>query len=150
MAKSKSISETDKAYLAGIIDGEGSIGISKYHLASRPFPAHNARLIVGQANEKFIRGLQDKWGVGSVTCVKDSGVGHRPFFKWEVSSKSALVVLESVLPYLTIKKLQAEGAVELERSKGRRGGKKLTIEEVEYREWVRKKISDLNQGALCG
>ena len=140
----ENISETDKAYLAGIIDGEGYLGVNKVHPKGKSV-AHSARLCVYQNSLSFLENLKIKWGLGS---IKYSGRSIKPGYAWVMSSKDALSVLEQVKPYLTRKQLQADGLIELELSRKHHGKVRLTQEILEYRDWIWTKIKELNQGVL--
>ena len=146
------LSETDKAYLAGIIDGEGSIGIQ---VSSRRSPTESPRyfayLMVSQSDKEFLERLQKKWGVGGVYGHQNASPRNslsRTSYKWGMQSKQAAFVLEAVLPYLVMKKPQAGGALEPERSQRSVGGTRLSTSDLEYRAWVKQRISDLNQRRL--
>ena len=96
------------AYIAGIIDGEGWIGIhqlGKQGGVSRRIGQYRMCVEVGNTNEAIIRFLQCHLG-GSVTfsASKGKNKGH---WKWSTSSYVAMFVLDAIVPYLIIKKRQA-------------------------------------------
>lgn len=137
------ITETDKAYLAGIIDGEGSITVRE----CRP-NSFQVYVRIAQSNRPFLENLRMLCGgIGSVNDTKSS-LSKRLTSAWAIASKQALLLLEAVYPYLKIKRCQAEGAIELERSISPTFGKKLDKSVLEYRRWVKDRISDLNTGRL--
>ena len=138
-----SLSETDKAYLAGFIDGDGCIMVSH----KKGTNSYAADVGVYQSDGKILFYLKDRWGAGNIYEHKQKR--GRSYFRWNISNSQGAKLLEEILPYLRIKKLQAEGVIELERSKGR-PGVRLSESDLEYREWIKQRISDLNQGVLCG
>lgn len=96
------------AYIAGIIDGEGWVGIHKLGAnggASRRTGQYRMCVEVGNTNEAIIRFLHHHLR-GSVTFhpAKKAGKAH---WKWRCSSYIAMFVLDAILPYLIIKKRQA-------------------------------------------
>lgn len=138
------LSEMDKAYLAGFIDGEGSIGIHcTRHKNSSQSPTHVARLNITQADMEFLGELRSSLGGVLVKKPPHPTWQEQGVLEWR--GLQARLLLEAILPYLRIKKLQAEGAIELERSKRKRGSCRLSESDLEYREWVKQRISDLNQ-----
>jgi hypothetical protein len=106
----KELLDTDWAYLAGFIDGEGCIGSSRSR--DRWYP----RLTITQADQMFLLELYKLFGVGRFTyrkpTVKNKATGFSG--QWSIrSSPSIKWILEGVLPYLRLKKTQAEVALRL-------------------------------------
>lgn len=136
------------AYLAGIIDGEGTICIAhknrKKHKESR---YHQPYLSITQADVPYIEWLYGVLGELGNIHIRFKGQ-HRIQCSWNIYSGKAVAVLERVLPYLRIKKLQAEGAIELQKHIDSNKMRPLAKEDLEYRDWVKQRISDLNQRKL--
>ena len=112
---------TDLAYVAGIIDGEGCITITK---DKRPtYPGFQLRIQVNMANEWLPAWLRFSFG-GSLReiVVKEN---QQRQWAWIIQSNSAMQFLKLVLPYLKIKRSQAELCMEMQRAKDtrRKGGK---------------------------
>lgn len=126
-----------------MIDGDGCIYIAH----KRGTNSYNVEVGVYQSDARILFYLKDRWGVGNIYEHKQKR--GRSYSRWNISSAQGAKLLESVLPYLVIKKVQAEGAIELERSKGR-PGVRLSESDLEYREWIKQRVSDLNQGILRG
>lgn len=96
-------------YLAGIIDGEGYIGINK----SKNYqgkPLFKLRVVVCNTNTDLIKWLVDNFG-GYITKKKTYSYKHKVSYNWKVNCDKAGDVLSLVLPYLIIKKRQAELAI---------------------------------------
>lgn len=111
------LSETEKGYLAGIIDGEGCIMLAR-HLGKRG--KHVYHLYVGIANTSMAlhRWLEQRLpGIGYVR-QNSPAVDTRPSahperwktgYDWIVSgNRVAAVLLREIAPYLVIKRAQAE------------------------------------------
>jgi len=99
------ISETSKAYIAGIIDGEGSImirGCGHYD---------EVLLEVGNTDIKMVDFLKTCYG-GSITTYNPKRA-KRTMFSWRIWCNQAEVVLRDVSPYLITKKEQAYVALRL-------------------------------------
>lgn len=104
--------ETDLAYAAGIIDGEGCIRLHK-HKSIMPF--HNNgrgyyyRIVVNVANtvEWLPNWLALTFG-GSVCKQRKLNPLWKTTWQWTISAKKAVKFLALILPYLRLKKFQAE------------------------------------------
>ena len=103
------LTETDIAYMAGIFDGEGWVGVN----CSKPYGAHKSpryTLQMGVANtyipvlEMFV----DEFG----GYIKKQSKANKQCYSWRASSHRAKLVLETLMPYLKIKKEQAIIAIE--------------------------------------
>ncbi len=96
------------AYLAGILDGEGCITI--YH--EKKFKTtYILSVTVAMRCPHAIKLFKDEFG-GS-QCLRSSGV-----LAWTIRSNKALFLLKQLLPYLVVKKKQAEVGIEFQQNKG--------------------------------
>ena len=94
----KDLTETDKAYLAGLLDGEGWMGIY-----SAPYP--RPRLVIGNTDRKMLAWLK---GIGGSVRASKSRGKRKPFYVWDPNSYLDIeYILESTIPYLTTKRDQA-------------------------------------------
>ncbi len=92
----------DAAYIAGIIDGEGSIGLNVTASGS-----YRAQIQVSNASRKLIYWLQELLG-GYVDVVAPKG-GTRPSYHWRTDKREVVAnVLAQVSPYLRVKQQQAD------------------------------------------
>jgi hypothetical protein len=98
------LSSTDAAYVAGIIDGEGTVTLTRTHRGERRRPV----VSISSTELPLLLYVRNVVGVGKVTNKARSRTHHSPSFAYVVSSRQALVLLEQVLPYLqTYKKQRA-------------------------------------------
>ena len=98
-------SETDYAYLAGIIDGEGCINAYP-NGRSNPVP----RLTVSMTDAVVIEWLVMFGGSMRLESSRTSG---KPIWRWTATANPLRVLLPRCLPYLKAKKGQAELLLEL-------------------------------------
>ena len=84
------------AYLAGIIDGEGSITRS----------SGNVRVQVTNTQRVLLELFQDKFG-GSIYSYAGHNNGGKVIYSWQVSGRSCRGVLEATIPYLLLKRDKA-------------------------------------------
>jgi len=107
--------KTNLAYLAGLIDGEGYIGIKR----SKPYAPngelsvkYHARIQVRMVEEAGIKLLQETLG-GSYYREKGHCKNGRLLYCYQASDKLAVMIIKSLLPYLRIKNRQSELVIEL-------------------------------------
>jgi len=99
---------TDIAYIAGLIDGEGYIGIKKSTIRKDCFnPSYHARIQIRMVDEEAIKFITKTLG-GNYYKEKPSVAKGRPLYCFQASDKSAEMILKTILPYLKIKKSLAE------------------------------------------
>lgn len=109
------LSETDKAYLAGFIDGEGSISIRRYN----PKPDHRESwgivIRISNLNKRVLEYVSEKAGQGTIQKIKMNKYkgreNQRDYYQFSVHSKRAAILLQEILPYLKIKQKQAKIAI---------------------------------------
>lgn len=107
--------ETTLAYLAGLIDGEGYIGVKKANRRDATSPMYHERIQVRMIHEGAIALLTETLG-GNYYREKPRATG-RPLFCWQASDALAARILEAVLPYLVVKRECAENVLALRASK---------------------------------
>lgn len=104
------------AYLAGIVDGEGYIGIKRGMRKDCVSPIFHERIQVRMINEEAIRLLTETLG-GNYYRESMAQRRGRQLFCWQASDAHAAGVLLALLPYLRIKKGNAVAALALRDSK---------------------------------
>lgn len=95
-------------YIAGIIDGEGTITLTAQH------KGEHRRLIVSVASTEpiLLRFIRDLTGVGKITAKRVYSANHAPSQTYALGSRQALALLQAIAPYLrTYKKQRAELAL---------------------------------------
>lgn len=101
---------TEIAWTAGIIDGEGCIGI--YSDRSKGPDSHRLYLTVANTEERMLVRLKTLWGGDYRLQKRRTSAHHRCVWAWRMHDRAAGRFLEVVLPYLVVKKEQAEIALE--------------------------------------
>jgi hypothetical protein len=138
--------EVELSYLAGIMDGEGAIFITRDVYASKN-PVYRCETRVGMIDQKPIMRLYNAFGG---TWLLEKPYHHkRPMYRWLGSNREVLVyTLNLLMPYLDVKKEQAILALQfIEKFPARRGHWAPTgqiDEKLEY--WV--KMRELNGLAM--
>lgn len=101
--------EFDEKWLAGFFDGEGSIGIYARNYDRTKTKKYYVLVVSiaqsGNIGEQIISELEFRYG-GSSYCQEKDGI--KPQWKWNISADKASKFLENIMPYLVIKKYEAE------------------------------------------
>lgn len=103
--------QIDLAYLAGIIDGEGSINISCNPKHGRNY--YSLKLDITNTSDALMQWLEDKFR-GHIGTSYARSQNRTNLHSWIVSGKQAQYLLYKVLPYLVIKTEQALLALTLD------------------------------------
>lgn len=141
------------AYIAGIIDGEGSIMISrdrsKSFMAQRlargsTDPHYHAGIRVGMLDRRPLDLIVEVTGIGKI--VEEKPYHHkRPMFRWALRKKTEVIqFLRLIMPYLIVKKEQAQLAIKFMDEWVSLNGSRLTQEVREYREKAWLQMRELN------
>ena len=120
--------KTDIAYIAGLIDGEGYIGIKKGTIRKDcTNPSYHARIQIRMVDEPAIKFVSDMVG-GNYYKEKPNAQNGRPLYCYQASDKAAAAILETILPYLKVKKQSAETVLQLRKlqSEGAKHRTKVT------------------------
>ena len=135
------ISDTDAAWLAGFIDADGHIGIvrrttrrgDRHYVYIRPV------VQIGQGKRAVLDWISDLVG-GDLNIH-----GQRNFYNLRFHAGTIRWLLPQLLPYLKVKKRQAEIVLEFtDLSRVSKNGRSLTPEELARREGLRAECSALN------
>ena len=132
------------AYWAGIVDGEGTINISR-DKKNR----FRVRLTISNTSLELVELAHLEFQVGSI-CHENQKPGHWKIgHKWEVNYISAYNIIRLIYPFLIIKKKQAELAMLFYERKFNRlpggGHGIMTTEEIEWRESLKQQMHLLNK-----
>lgn len=143
-----------KAYLAGLIDGEGCIGIYKGKSGSG-HRMHSIRVIVSMTDEAPVGFLHSLYGGRMREQPRPNGRSHwKDRYEVIFADGKARQLLLDILPHLLVKRRQAEIALEflegrdeyhLKKGGVKRGDPVLAAEEWERRERLRQEIRELNR-----
>ena len=111
------LTPTERAYIAGLIDGEGCIWA-----ATKPNGSFAAVLAVNMIHRPTIEWLWRATGVGFVykfASQKSRSIPRRQLWRWAATNAVGAEVLEAVLPYMVTKSLQAEAYISLMKLRAR-------------------------------
>jgi hypothetical protein len=104
----KLMTELDNAYIAGFIDGDGAIMACIEKNKEKKFGYRvRVTLKISQKKLEHVKWLPELTGFGVASCNKNDCY-------WVVKDQSAIKhLIEHILPYLKVKKKQAEIVIEI-------------------------------------
>lgn len=141
-------SHDDWVYLAGLVDGEGSIIISTPPSSPRRM---FVKLAVGMTHEGVIRWIEQTFG-GNVGLECKINPLRRKLWRWTVHSGQAVEILRRLQPLLKVKQTQAWLAREAwaQRMDGHEyGRRRLPDEEIALRQGYALACSYLNHAGVA-
>jgi hypothetical protein len=107
----------DIRYVAGLFDGEGMVSIIKWVKPESTHTRYQVRISIGMTHWPVIEALKARfYGRGSLHQNRHDlrNPAHRIQFTWIAVSQDAAMCLREMLPYLIVKRDEAELALELQ------------------------------------
>lgn len=130
----KNATMADLAWLAGIIDGEGSIFVMRNTRTDRERTFNYVmRICVQSTDDIMARECLNITGEGYTFPVYEKRENQQNSLKWQVNGKKAVRVLKALLPYLKVKKDQAESAISFQETT-KKHWKQMTEEDYKQQE----------------
>jgi len=148
----------EKAYMAGIIDGEGCVYVNRRKPTGRRVtPGYSVKVTVTTTDKCLVDWMIEKAGLRSVFHSKNLPGNRRQKWSCTWNSHHADKLLRQLRKFLVIKTKQADIGIKLCKhlrgSKNRAGGigKSVLSKDVEFREKLKQEIAVLNKrGRLYG
>lgn len=131
--------DTEKAYIAGIIDGEGSIMLQIFHSNEHPAPC----VSIASTSIELLIWVKKVVGKGVIVSKKNYQPDiHKDCFSYVLKSNAAISLLEDITPYLIIDVKVKRAKLILERYKaltprnGRYSDELLEMKQLFYDEFI--------------
>ena len=126
------------AYLAGFIDGEGCIRLSKFKASSRGGrPQYKLSISVVQVDRRPLLLLLTFFG-GNIEQVKRKSYNHQDAWRWYVSRRDDIrLLLDAIQPFCIVKQEQVATALLYIDKIGMNEHGKLELKNVFYMEFKR-------------
>lgn len=90
---------TTIAYMAGLMDGEGSITLVKNYGSSNPELYRFPYVSVASTTFELVQFCKDNFG-GSISTKKVYQDHHKPSYAWALQSRQAVELLDILVPYM--------------------------------------------------
>lgn len=139
------------SYLAGFVDGDGSISITQQ--GDRSFSSYSVTFRVGNTNREVLEWFQKTTGVGKITEMGMNKNWNRPnikqMYNWTVYPTDLRELLPQITPYLIVKKERGEITAEWLKKSGHFIGARARNEG--WRQWKKDmcaKMKILNKRGL--
>lgn len=138
------LSVEDAAYIAGFLDGEGSLTLSRHHCYDKNRnTTYHLRVRITNTFPGIIDWIAMIVGYGSISKKKVYN-GNKDAWEWSLSGRRAIAFLNQLYPYLKVKKLQAEVAFEFGKTIAYPGQSKLDDKVLVFRKELKQRMSALN------
>jgi hypothetical protein len=109
------------AYLAGIIDGEGTIGIEKMApCGSRKKFYYTPRLCIINTSKNLMEWLNQTFPFGHFSPRKKIA-GRKECYAWRLFGTNVETIIVAILPFIQIKRRQAECVLRFRKTVGKTG-----------------------------
>jgi len=128
------------SYLAGIIDGEGTIGI--YH--NRKSGEYQARFYIVNTDKRLIDWIVENFGGSVYSRINPKHKNWKRKYEWCLTGKRIDKIIEGLIPFLLIKKDKAKIVLQLRKSITKIGWPKLSKKTSLLRDNLFKEIRKLN------
>lgn len=122
------------AWFAGLVDGEGWIGIGKHSKPNGQYHIFPPCLVIQMTDKKTLDKIVEITGIGKVFTYQKTG-NRKPTHMWRVqTSQTTLHILKLIEPYLVTKKQQAQILIDFieKRIFKQYGNLKRTQEDIDY------------------
>ena len=139
-AELKTLTPTEAAYLAGLIDGEGSFFIAKLKRANKIGFTYTPTMVIINTSDVMIT-LCHRYG--GHYQAQEHTVNWKTVHRWYISSRLVKHYLPQIMPYLQIKPLQAVVMMEAVNVSGGTGHDRTEADFAKL-ENCRKRLMELN------
>lgn len=101
-------------WLAGFIDGDGSIDIKKQK-KGEDYYVYDVLLNACNTHYETLEYISKNIGKGKIQKMKVRSRKHKPVYDWRISGEEARTIIEKIYPYLVTKRKAAELAILLKK-----------------------------------
>lgn len=146
------ISDTDAAYIAGLIDADGCVTCGAPD--RRKNRKSNALVIITNSDFELIEWLKGVIGAGTSSLTKtrpyragQDRTNWNAVHRYQLTGRKAAALIERVLPYMRIKRQQAKLLIEIP-MRGRDFSREATPEQLERAASIVDQLRALNRRGL--
>ena len=142
------LTEAQKAYIAGFIDGEGNLNIRKHPRSfnGKRYYTHSIRTVLTNTDLRPIDFIQGLVGGKRYTRTQHLGVGHQRCYSLALNGAESQKLLKQILPYLIVKKEIADLMLEYPLGWEKQGKELFAQRETIYLRFI---MLGLNHASKC-
>lgn len=138
----------EKAYLAGLLDGEGYFQMKSFNRAYRH--TFDPIVCIVHTYRSLLEWLASTYGGKTIKCHEPRSPKHRQEYRWQIGTRVIVTLLPEVIPSLRVKRQKAEIVLTLAklnilRNVGTKYHKPLTEEEKTERYRLKNNLDILNK-----
>lgn len=105
----KILSVSEAAYIAGFVDGEGSIRVARYTPGrAKHLSIYRPEVVIVNTDLEVMRWLKETVGAGSWFAVRKIKEHHKSCYRLTFSAAAAMELTRQIQPYLRVKRAQAD------------------------------------------
>lgn len=139
------LSAEELAYLAGMVDGDGSVQVRRSHTAAGS--VYMPVIRIDNTNRELIEHIDQMVGLGCRFTAKRRATRHKEAYGWSITGFAAALLLIRLLPHLRIKDAHAGFATALLEQCGPRDVRRvLTADQRARGQQIFERVRDLNAG----
>ncbi len=107
--------ETEKAWLAAVIDCEGSISVAReQQVKAKRGYSYRPLVQINNTKRELVARVQEITGVGAINRVSHQDhASWNDIYRWNANSNAIRKFLPEIVPYLLLKKRQAERTLQI-------------------------------------
>jgi len=92
----KTLNAIEAAYIAGLIDGEGTITLSRRNRNKK----RGLVVSISNTEKDILNYVQDTVGAGKITNKRTTSSNHTPSYAFNIANRQALGLLRYIAPFL--------------------------------------------------
>lgn len=128
------LTDTEKGYFAGLLDGEGCVGY--YTRFTKGIPYHSASLHICMTDPRPAQWLMEKVGYGKISFSLKGG-NRKSVYSWQLCNRSQIQeVLRMLRPFLLVKGDQVDALIRLWEFEENLPKRQLTTSIIEFRQQI--------------
>lgn len=99
------LSHTDAAYIAGLVDGEGTVTLTRRHRNEN----RQLSVTISSTERQMLEFVRNALAAGKITNKSTVNRKHSPSYTYSIANRQALALLSQALPWLrSYKRARAE------------------------------------------
>lgn len=105
------LTKNQSAYIAGLIDGDGALFITKWDKKDRPNPRYRVELSVTNTSQPIVEWLKHTLKAGRIASLNHRNAKDKQAYQWVLPHVPIKPLLEEIRPYLIVKAHKADLAL---------------------------------------